>query len=112
VSNYKYLALDQYDLKGHREKTLALGDGNMMYELKVRIERLLDDSIIRQLVKTYHELESELQSGKKADQLENDIKGIWDKVYYEGAFLKGEGHCTNIDKCRVNPKRNEEIHYA
>jgi hypothetical protein len=80
--------------------------------LKARIERLLDYSNIQLLVKTYFELKSGLQSGENADQLENKIKGIWDKVYYESAFLKGGGCCINIDKCRVNPKRNEEIHYA
>jgi hypothetical protein len=73
---------------------------------------VLDDLNIRQLVKTYYDLKTQLQSRTNADQLEDDIKTIWDRIYFEGAFLKGEGCCTNIDKCRVSPKRMKRSFYA
>lgn len=92
--------------------TIGLGDGEMMEELKRRIEKMLEDSAIRKLVRGYHDKKSQLESREKANQLDIEINHMWNEIKSQNAFLKGEGSCQNSDKCRPKPKSSEEVYYA
>jgi hypothetical protein len=66
----------------------------MMVELKTRVEKLIDDQIMRDLVKDYHVKKSELDTNSNISKYEEERKRIWRIVDKENKPLKG--HC---DKC-------------
>ncbi|MGB6531344.1 MAG: hypothetical protein WBF33_24820 [Candidatus Nitrosopolaris sp.] len=66
----------------------------MMGELKTRVEKLLDDQIIRDLVKDYYAKKSELGTNSNICKYEEGRKRIWKSVNNEAKRLKG--HC---DEC-------------
>jgi hypothetical protein len=92
--------------------TIALGDKEMMEELKRRVEELLDNPEIHQLVRNYHNKKSQLQTRENADQLDAEINGMWNDINSHSSFLKGEGCCQNLAKCRPKPKGSEDVYYA
>lgn len=74
--------------------TIGLGDREMMEELKRRVEKLLDDSKIRTLVKDYYVKKSELDKNPNVRQYEDERKEIWRNVDNEAKRIKGD-----CDKC-------------
>ncbi|MGC1928819.1 MAG: hypothetical protein WA667_07570 [Candidatus Nitrosopolaris sp.] len=103
-SDYKYLVIGNLeslpDYLGGKEQVLGFGDHEMMVELKTRVEKLIDDQIVRDLVKDYHMKKSELDTNSNISKYEEERKVIWRSVNSEAKRLKG--HC---DECS-----NDYIH--
>jgi hypothetical protein len=91
-SDYKYLVIDNLeslpDYLGGKEQVLGFGDHEMMVELKTRVEKLIDDQIVRDLVKDYHMKKSELDTNSNISKYE-ERKRIWRVVDKETKPLRG-----------------------
>jgi hypothetical protein len=96
VSDYTYLVIRSTDPASYEEELLAAGDAEMMYELKRRIEMLVDDSQIRQHVMDYHSKIAELEGNSNIAQYEAERDRIWWNVDNEGRRLSGScDRCSN-----------------
>lgn len=76
--------------------TIGLGDKEMMEELKKKVEKLLDDSTIQNLVKDYYSKISELETNSNVTQYEDERKEIWRNIDREGKRINGE--CEKCSK--------------
>lgn len=68
----------------------------MMKQLKKRVEKLLDDSTIQNLVKDYYSKISELETNSNIRQYEEERKDIWRNIDSEGKKINGE--CEKCSK--------------
>ena len=93
-SDYKYLVIGNLEslpaYMGGKEQELAFGDHEMMSQLQVRVEKLLENHIIRDLVKDYYVKMSELGVNSNISKYEEGRKGIWRSVNNEAKRLKGQ----------------------
>ncbi|MGB0027479.1 MAG: hypothetical protein WBP64_11615 [Nitrososphaeraceae archaeon] len=72
------------------DKYLAFGDEKVMIELQQRVQRLLDDPKIRELVMNYNSLKSKLTSDMNIIGYDQGRKDIWKNVDVEGEHIKGK----------------------
>ncbi len=75
---------------GYIDKDLAFGEEEIILELQQRVQRLLDDPKIQELVMNYNLIKSRLRSDKNIvgyDQQRNDI---WKNVDVEGQHINGK----------------------
>lgn len=76
--------------------TIALGDKEMIEELKKRVGKLLDDPAIQNLVKDYYSKISELETNPNIRQFDEERKDIWRNIDSEGKRINGE--CEKCSK--------------
>jgi hypothetical protein len=91
---YEYLVIGNVDPMQYKEEQLGFGDHEMMIELKSRVEKLVDDQRIRDLVRNYYVKQSELDTNTNISKYEEERKRIWRIVDKEAKPING--HC---DKC-------------
>jgi hypothetical protein len=104
-SGYEYLVIGnsesmrQYKAEG---EPLGFGDHEMMVEFKTRVQKLIDDQTIRDLVKDYHVKKSELDTNSNISKYEEERKHMWRSVNNEVKRI--EGHCDQCSKDYIDSR--------
>jgi hypothetical protein len=80
-NGYEYVVIGNLDSVSHyvggKEQELGFGDHEIMVELKTRVEKLIDDQKIRDLVKDYDMKKSELDTISNISKYEEERRRIW-----------------------------------
>jgi hypothetical protein len=79
------------------QKDLAFGDEEMMKELQERVQKLLDDPQIQELLVNYNLKKLELESNVNITRYDQERKKIWKNVDVEGQRINGTCHKCSKD---------------
>jgi hypothetical protein len=82
---------------------LGSGTDEEVIELNKRIESLVNDTNIRNLVEEYNQQMEKLQTSELKKSYRKAIDNIWTGIRDDGELLKAEGECENIKECRPKP---------
>jgi hypothetical protein len=86
------LAIGDNNSIGYIDKYLAFGDQEVIMELRERVQSLLDDPKIQELVSKYNLLKSKLTSDVNILAYDQQRQDIWKNVDIEGQYIKGKCH--------------------